>query len=60
MKKFLLLLLFFALLVACGGEGIPPIQDSSELVTLTPLPTNTPRATEIPTSEDANGIALAF
>ncbi len=61
MKKFVLLLflLFFALLVACG-EGIPPIQDSSELVTLTPLPTNTPRATEIPTSEDANGIALAF
>ncbi|MAU01237.1 MAG: hypothetical protein CL608_29180 [Anaerolineaceae bacterium] len=60
MKKFVFLLLFFALLVACGGEGIPPIQDSSELVTLTPLPTNTPHATEIPTSEDANGIALAF
>ena len=60
MKKFLLLLLF-ALLVACGSDGfIPPIQDSSELVTLTPLPTNTPRATEIPTSEDANGIGLAF
>ena len=38
----------------------PPIQDSSELVTLTPLPTNTPHPTEIPTSEDANGIGLAF
>jgi penicillin-binding protein 2 len=60
MKKYLLLLLFFALLVACGGEGIPPIQDSSELVTLTPLPTNTPRATEIPTSDDATGFGLAF
>ena len=60
MKKYVLLLLFFALLVACGDGGIPPIQDSSELVTLTPLPTNTPRATEIPTSDDANGLGLAF
>ena len=60
MKKYLLLLLFFALLVACGSDGIPPIQDSSQLVTLTPLPTNTPRPTEPPTSEDANGIGLAF
>ncbi len=61
MKKLPLLLLFFALLVACGSEGfIPAIQDSNELVTLTPLPTNTPRPTEIPTSEDANGIGLAF
>lgn len=60
MKKYLLLLFFFALLVACGDGGIPPIQDSSELVTLTPLPTNTPHPTEIPTSEDANGIGLAF
>ena len=59
MKNYLLLL-FFALLVACGSNGIPPIQDSSELVTLTPLPTNTPHPTEIPTSEDANGIGLAF
>lgn len=48
----------FVLLVACGA--IPPIQDSTELVTLTPLPTNTPRATEIPTSDDANGFGLAF
>ena len=60
MKKYLLLLLFFSMLVACGSNGIPPIQDSSELVTLTPLPTNTPRPTEPPTSEDANGIGLAF
>ena len=60
MKKYLLLLLLFTLLVACGGDVIPPIQDSSELVTLTPLPTNTPRATEPPTGEDANGIGLAF
>lgn len=59
MKKYVLLLLFFAVLVACG-EGIPPIQDSSELVTLTPLPTNTPHPTEIPTSDDANGFGLAF
>ena len=56
MKKYLLLLLFFVLLVACGADGlIPPIQDSSELVTLTPLPTNTPHPTEIPTSDDATG-----
>ena len=61
MKKYLLLLLFFVLLVACGADGlIPPIQDSSELVTLTPLPTNTPHPTEIPTSDDANGFGLAF
>ncbi|MCP4415771.1 MAG: hypothetical protein GY805_04065 [Chloroflexi bacterium] len=61
MKKYLLLLLFFVLLVACGTDGpIPSIQDSSELVTLTPLPSNTPRPTEPPTSEDANGIGLAF
>ncbi len=60
MKKYLLLLLFFALLAACGSNGIPPIQDSTELVTLTPLPTNTPRPTEPPTTQDANGIGLAF
>ncbi|MEZ4594050.1 MAG: hypothetical protein R3D55_23355 [Chloroflexota bacterium] len=61
MKKFLFLLLILVLLVACGSEGfIPPIQDSSELVTLTPLPTNTPRPTEIPTSDDANGWARHF
>lgn len=61
MKKQYLLLLLFALFVACGSDGaIPPIQDSSELVTLTPLPSNTPRPTEAPTGQDANGFGLAF
>ena len=47
--------------VACGGtESAPVIEDSYEIVTLTPGPTRTPSPTEPPVTEDANGIALAF
>jgi penicillin-binding protein 2 len=47
------------LLAACG-QGLPALQDSSEIVTLPPPPTNTPIPTEIPTQEDATGIGVAF
>ncbi|KAA3657876.1 MAG: hypothetical protein DWQ04_26850 [Chloroflexi bacterium] len=47
--------------VACGGGNPAPlIEDSYEIVTLTPGPTRTPSPTEAPVTEDANGIALAF
>ncbi|HRQ39057.1 MAG TPA: penicillin-binding transpeptidase domain-containing protein [Chloroflexota bacterium] len=56
------LFLLILWLAACGqGLGMPPIQDSrARDVTLPPPPTNTPIPTEIPTTEDAAGIALAF
>ena len=53
-------LLLLILSTACGGGYSPLIEDSYEIVTLTPGPTRTPSPTEAPVSEDANGIALAF
>ncbi|NJN53863.1 MAG: hypothetical protein HC804_03360 [Anaerolineae bacterium] len=60
-RQFIGLLMFLILLVACAqGLGISAPQDSSVLVTLPPPPTHTPIPTEVPTTEDASGIAVAF
>lgn len=59
-RNFVAFLCLILGLVACGQEISVPIQDSSELVTLPPPPTNTPIPTDIPTREDASGIGVAF
>ncbi len=61
-RFFLLIILLTVLMVACSTDNIvvPQPQDSAEIVTLTPLPTNTPHPTEPPVKEDAGGIARAF
>lgn len=59
-RKCLFLCVIIFVLAACSGEGLPAIQDSSELVTLPPSATVTAVPTSIPTTEDASGIGLAF
>ncbi len=64
-RKFVFLLIPLLLLVACGqseseSTSLPVIQDSSEIVTLPPIPTITAVPTEAPTNDEASGAALAF
>jgi penicillin-binding protein 2 len=58
-RQFIFLLLIF-LMVACGAEGFPTIQDAYEEVTITPTPVDTPEATPAPVLDDAGGIGRAF
>jgi penicillin-binding protein 2 len=61
MKGQIILFLFLIfIMVACGAEGFPAIQDAYEEVTITPTPEDTPEATPIPVLEDAGGIGRAF
>ncbi len=60
-RRYAILLVLALGLVACGqGLSLSTLQDSNEIVTLPPPPTHTPIPTEIPTQEDASGIAVAF
>ncbi len=60
-KTQTLFLFILLLVVACGEDGsLPIIQDSYEVVTLTPGPTRTPSPTQAPITEDAQGFAVAF
>jgi penicillin-binding protein 2 len=55
------LLFLFLILVSCRGAQLSgQLQDSYDLVTLTPSPTQTAIATAIPATEDASGMARAF
>ena len=58
--RTLLFLFLIFIIVACGVEGFPAIQDAYEEVTITPTPEDTPEATPIPVLEDAGGIGRAF
>ncbi|MFQ5435314.1 MAG: NTF2-like N-terminal transpeptidase domain-containing protein, partial [Anaerolineae bacterium] len=64
MKKLRIFLISLIILAACQtqqeSDGLSLPEDSYELVTLTPLPTDTPKPTEPPVLEDAGGIGRAF
>ena len=56
--RHLLILLFFFLLTACSL--VPSVEDSYDLSTLTPLPTDAAAGTPTPVPGGAEGIALTF
>ena len=58
MSKYLYLLLFFLFLTAC--DLVPPVENTYDLSTLTPLPTEPGAGTPTAVPGGAEGIALTF
>jgi penicillin-binding protein 2 len=60
--RLAILLVVLLFLAACSQETpvVPPLEDTYEEVTLTPLPTPTPEATATSIPSGAEGIGLAF
>ena len=56
--KRLRLLLFLFFLTACNL--VPAVEDSYDLSTLTPLPTDAAAGTPTPVPDGAEGVALTF